>query len=315
MSFGVLAICLQTYLQFRYFKFCRTGDLRSEETPETLRIWKEIHLWEKVQGSFQSSEDDQESAILRHATNFQLEELKKKLQCVGSNSRESFQMILNDLEQKYPIRDKILLVQSSFCLFCVLCLFFLHSIPQFQRLSLGWTALIGAFLLLILIDAKDIDSILNKVEWSTLLFFAGLFIVIEVNRNAMPCFSLIYSGKFKALTKLGLIESIGEQTKICILSAPIEYRLAVAIIIILWVSAIGSAFFDNIPITTMMIKIVINLSQNHELGLPLQPLIWALSFGACLGGNGTLIGASANVICAGVAEKYGYKFTFMNFFK
>lgn len=84
----------------------------------------------------------------------------------------------------------------------------------------------------------------------------------------------------------------------------------------------------------MMIKIVISLSENEDLGLPMQPLVWALAFGACLGGNvtlvasstkheisfltignGTLIGASANVVCAGVAQQHGYKFTFMDFFK
>lgn len=114
---------------------------------------------------------------------------------------------------------------------------------------------------------------------------------------------------------MGLIDLIGEQTKMIILSAPVEYRMAVAIIIILWVSAIASAFFDNIPITTMFMKIVLTLVQNRDLGLSLQPLIWALTFGACLGGNGTLIGASANVIGASVAEKHGYKITFMQFFK
>ena len=65
----------------------------------------------------------------------------------------------------------------------------------------------------------------------------------------------------------------------------------------------------------MMIPVIKGLAENASLGLPLQPLVWALALGACLGGNGTLIGASANVVCAGVAEQHGYKFTFMDFFK
>lgn len=81
----------------------------------------------------------------------------------------------------------------------------------------------------------------------------------------------------------------------------------------------------------MMIKIAISLAQNKALGLPLQPLVWALAFGACLGGkfegyslknliyflagNGTLIGASANVVCAGVAEQHGYRISFLRYFK
>lgn len=89
---------------------------------------------------------------------------------------------------------------------------------------------------------------------------------------------------FQALAKLGLIDWIGKQTEFVILSVSAESRLAVAILIILWVSAIASAFVDNIPLTTMMVKIVISLAENEALGLPLQPLVWALAFGACLGG-------------------------------
>lgn len=94
-----------------------------------------------------------------------------------------------------------------------------------------------------------------------------------------------------------------------------ENRLAVAILLIMWVSALASAFVDNIPLTTMMIRIVTSLADNDELKLPMQPLVWALSFGACLGGNGTLFGSSSNIVCAGVAEQHGYKFSFMDFFR
>lgn len=162
---------------------------------------------------------------------------------------------------------------------------------------------------------EDLDAILAHVEWSTLLFFAALFVLME------------------ALTELGLIEWIGDQTVSVILAVGEGSRLAVAILIILWVSALASAFVDNIPLTTMMVKIVISLAENETLGLPLHPLVWALALGACLGGeesrieieglrlisvisgNGTLIGASANVVCAGVAEQHGYKFSFVEFFK
>ena len=91
--------------------------------------------------------------------------------------------------------------------------------------------------------------------------------------------------------------------------------LTVSIVLILWVSGIASAFIDNIPFTTMMIPVVVGLSESKDVDLPLQPLVWSLALGACLGGNGTLIGASANVVCAGVAEQHGYKFTFKDFFK
>lgn len=86
-----------------------------------------------------------------------------------------------------------------------------------------------------------------------------------------------------------------------------------AVIVILWVSALVSSFIDNIPFTTAMIPIVLELKKKNNL--PLDLLVWALAMGSCLGGNGTLIGASANVVCAGLAEQYGYPITFNKFFK
>jgi len=81
----------------------------------------------------------------------------------------------------------------------------------------------------------------------------------------------------------------------------------------MWVSAIASAFIDNIPFTTTMIPVVVELADS-DLGLPLQPLVWAVAFGVCLGGNGTLVGASANVVAAGIAEQHGCHISFSQFF-
>lgn len=91
-------------------------------------------------------------------------------------------------------------------------------------------------------------------------------------------------------------------------------RLAAAVVLIIWVCAIVSAFIDNIPFTTTMLPIITELAQ-AGLGLPLQPMTWALAFGVCLGGNGTLIGASANVVAAGIAEQHGTPISFNYFFK
>lgn len=84
---------------------------------------------------------------------------------------------------------------------------------------------------------------------------------------------------------MGLISWIGKQTQSVITSVGPESRLATAIVLILWVSAFASAFVDNLPLTTMMVRIAANLANDSELNLPLQPLIWSLSFGACLGGK------------------------------
>lgn len=164
------------------------------------------------------------------------------------------------------------------------------------------------------------DAVLSRIEWPTLLFFAAMFTLME------------------AVERMGLIDWIGHATESIIQSVSEDLRLAVAIIIILWITALTSAFVDSIPVTTMMVKIVVALSEKSTLGLPMQPLVWALAFGACLGGtyssrhartryslidynltlnagNGTLVGASANVICAGIAEQHGYRFSFMDYFK
>lgn len=200
----------------------------------------------------------------------------------------------------------------------IILLFFLHSVPDIQNLSFGWAALIGLMAILILTAQRDIDQCLHQVEWSTLLFFAALFILME------------------CLTKLGLITYIGLQTERIIESVDSkDARLAVALILIVWVSGFMAAFVDNIPLTSMMIKIIVSLSQNEKLGLPLSPMVFALAFASGIGGkrkycvlvidsnfffffnkgNGTLIGSSSNIVCAGVAEQHGHKITFGAYIK
>lgn len=297
MLIGVVVVMIQTYIQLRY-KFRNINDLRFNEAQDVQELRHEISVWQRAAASLSSYSKDEDLVreTLTKKVNRLKRTLKKKINS-GATGGESYEQTLGQLQAKYPIRSKSLLYKSGFALVFVITLFFLHSVPEMQRLSLGWTALLGAILLLILADREDMESVLARVEWSTLLFFAALFILME------------------SLSELGLIDWIGKMTVNVILSVGEDSRLAVAVLLILWVSAIASAFVDNIPLTTMMIKIAISLAQNKELHLPLQPLVWALAFGACLGGNGTLIGASANVVCAGVAEQHGYRFTFLEYFK
>ena len=116
-----------------------------------------------------------------------------------------------------------------------------------------------------------------------------------------------------SLQHLGVISWIGDQVEAAIVSFDEEYRFVAALVIILWVSAVASAFIDNIPYTITMIPVVLQISSSLQLDL--GPMIWALAFGACLGGNGTLIGASANVVTAGMSEEAGYPISFNAFFK
>ncbi len=204
-----------------------------------------------------------------------------------------------ELESKYGIKDPQMLKVAGFILVLVIINFFLHPITH---IAVSWIALVGAVIMLLATDRHELEEPLHHVEWTTLLFFAGLFVLVH------------------SLQEMGVINYIGQYVM-----AAIEYfgsnegdgqtvRLAAAILIVLWVSAIASAFIDNIPYTATMIPIVLQIAD--ELGdYLLGPLIWALAFGACLGGNGTLIGASANVVTAGMSEEAGYPISFNEFFK
>jgi len=203
---------------------------------------------------------------------------------------------ITDLEHKYRIKNMHLFLNSSIVLIFVILLFFLSPIFELG-IDLAWIAVIGAIVLLLISGLKDIEVVLEKVEWGTLLFFAALFILM------------------RGLEELGLISYIGDKTTEMISNVPEGTgRLAVAVVLLMWISAIVSAFIDNIPYTAAMIPVVYQLYE-ADLGLPLKPLVWALVFGTCFGGNGTLIGASANVVCAGIAEHEGYPISFNTFFK
>ncbi|XP_031621157.1 P protein-like [Contarinia nasturtii] len=297
MSIGAVFVMVQTYFQLRY-KFRTINDLRINEPEDIQELKNDIVIWKRAAQTLSSSSKDENLVrnILMRKIDRLEHELHRKITC-GSMSNETFKQTLAALEKKFPIRDRLLLIKSSIALTFVIGCFFFHSLPYIERISLGWIALLGAILLLILSDPQNMETVFERVEWTTLVFFAVLFVLME------------------SLAKLGLIDWIGNQTENIILMVSEEFRLAVAILIVLWVSAIASAFVDNIPLTTMMIRVIISLASKAALNLPLQPLVWALSFGACLGGNGTLIGASANIICAGVAAQYGYELTFMNYFK
>jgi len=199
---------------------------------------------------------------------------------------------VEELESKYGIKDAKMLKAAGTILGLVIVGFFLNPI---LHISVSWVALTGAVLMLLLTSRHGLEEPLEKVEWTTLIFFAGLFVLIH------------------SLQHLGVINWIGDQVESAIGYFSSEYQFVAALVIILWVSAIASAFIDNIPYTITMIPVVLQIS--HTMGLELGPLIWALAFGACLGGNGTLIGASANVVTAGMSEEAGYPISFNEFFK
>ena len=151
--------------------------------------------------------------------------------------------------------------------------------------------------MLLVTSPHHVEEQLDAVEWTTIIFFAGLFIMIH------------------GLENMGMIDTIADGISDTIKGASEQNRLMISVLLLLWVSAIASAFIDNIPYTATMVPVVIKLAEDPELGLDLAPLAWALALGACLGGNGTIIGASANVVAAGLAEESGHDISFNRFFK
>lgn len=156
-------------------------------------------------------------------------------------------------------------------------------------------AFVSAFsgaLILGIMSAKEIDihHAFSSVEWSTLFFFAGLFIMVA------------------GVEKTGLLEALSH---LIVNSTDNILYLA---LMILWVSGLVSMVLDNIPFVTVMIPVLLGI-QSQMAGLDTSILWWALSLGACLGGNGTLIGASANVVSANLSRKKGVPITFMEYTK
>lgn len=195
---------------------------------------------------------------------------------------------LMNMDGRQVITDSVLLRKCLAVLALTVAGFFLH---QLFHLESATVALGGAFLLL-LITVKsdhDLEHAFNKVEWNTIFFFIGLFVLVS---------GLIETGIIATLAGQAMDLTKGD--------------VAAASMFILWLSAIASGFIDNIPFVATMIPMIQDMGN---LGINnLEPLWWSLALGACLGGNGSLIGASANLIVAGLAAQEGHHISFLRFF-
>ncbi|MEW6065268.1 MAG: SLC13 family permease [Bacillota bacterium] len=201
--------------------------------------------------------------------------------------REELKKNILAMNENDEIKDPKLLKQSLIVLALTVLGFLLH---QYVHLESATIALAGAALLL-LVTRQEPEHALEAVEWPVIFFFAGLFILVG------------------GLVEVGVIEWIAVQA--------LELtggELLTTGMLILWLSAIASAFVDNIPFVATMIPLIQDMGRLGGI-TDLMPLWWSLSLGACLGGNGTIIGASANVVVAGMAEKQGIHFTFLGFMK
>ncbi|EPY2281352.1 ArsB/NhaD family transporter [Clostridium sporogenes] len=190
------------------------------------------------------------------------------------------------LDESKAIRDMSLMKKSLTVLALTLVGFLLHGSLGFESATIA----IAGSAILLAISKVEPDEILQETEWGTIFFFIGLFIMTGV------------------LEDVGIMEVLAQKT----LSVT-KGHLVMTGIFVLWISAFASAFIDNIPFVATMIPLI--KAMGTMGGMDVAPLWWALSLGACLGGNGTMIGASANLVVIGIAEKSGYKISFKDYFK
>jgi Na+/H+ antiporter NhaD/arsenite permease-like protein len=195
-----------------------------------------------------------------------------------------------ELDEKKQLKDIPLLKKSLFVLSITIGAFCFHQILHLESATV---ALSGAVLLLVMTYAQsehELERIFHKIEWLTIFFFVGLFILVS------------------GLVETGIISVLAQD----LMNLTAGNSVATAMVI-LWLSAIASAFVDNIPFVATMIPLI---KEMGTMGVAnLEPLWWSLALGACLGGNGTLIGASANVIVVGLAAQNGHPISFMKYFK
>ena len=201
------------------------------------------------------------------------------------------------IKEAEAITDKSLLIKSLFVLFCVITAFIL---AEHLHIANGTIALCGASVLLLLYtlgnshderDKKTAD-IFALVDWTTIFFFTGLFVIVY------------------GLEETGVLQLLGNY-----FVSLTEGSISNTMMLILWVSAIVSSAIDNIPFVATMIPMLKSMEPALGGREVMMPVWWALSLGACFGGNGTLIGASANVIVAGMAQRAGHHINFIRFLK
>lgn len=190
-----------------------------------------------------------------------------------------------ELDEHAQIKNKRLLKQSVVMTALVVVGFMAHGALGLESSVIA----LGAAGIIILISGESIEEALSQVEWTTLAFFAGLFVIVG------------------AMAETGVIEMLAHA-----LIDATGGNVFITMLVLLVGSAVISSFLDNIPFVATMIPILLAMEST---GMDVTPLWWAVSLGACLGGNGTLIGASANVVLSDISKKNGYEITFVQFLK
>lgn len=184
------------------------------------------------------------------------------------------------------ITDKPLLIKSLLTLGIVLLGFFTHSVTHLEAATIA----LGGAALLLLLTMNEPEEHLRQVEWTTIFFFIGLFILVA---------GLEHVGAIRMMAEKLLTVTGGNAT--------------ITTLAVLWGSAVFSAVIDNIPFVATMIPLIKDVGAIS--GMALGPLWWSLALGADIGGNATIVGASANVVVSGMAQKEGHRIGFVEYMK
>lgn len=205
---------------------------------------------------------------------------KKEIEVEGLDTSK----IMN-LDPDKSITDKPLLIKGVVVIVLVILGFIFHDRVGMETSVIALTAAA----VMLIIGGVNVDNAIQDVEWTTIAFFMALFVVVG------------------GLTETGVIKQV---------AAVIIERTAghpvMMMLILLWASALLSSFLNNIPFIATLIPLVLALKAD---GMDAEPLWWAISLGACLGGNGTMIGASANVVLSDISTKHGYPITFKSYLR
>lgn len=204
---------------------------------------------------------------------------------MSQNIKDAWEKV-EKFDEKKAIEDPVLLKKSLLVFLLTISVFIFH---RNLGLEAATVALAGATLLLLVSNIDPADTLL-EVEWSTLFFFMGLFIVVA------------------GVEKIGLFQWLSN--KIINLT---KENLTLTTLAILWVSGISTSVINNISYTISMVPVIQNIGEATSFNL--NPLWWALSLGACLGGNGTFIAAAANLVGVNVLKRQGVIITFKDFFR
>jgi Na+/H+ antiporter NhaD/arsenite permease-like protein len=204
----------------------------------------------------------------------------------------NLEKVMSEDENKF-LKDKKILKKSVLVLLGVIVMFGFHGS---LHLEVSIIALGGAAVLLAITRANP-EKVMHEVDWTTLIFFTGLFIIVGAAEHA---------GLIGVLSSVAINATGGNPW--------------LTFLMIIWLAAIASAFIDNIPLTATMIPLIHSLNSDPNImaafgGFSVSPLWWALALGADFGGNGTLIGSSAGVVSVGMSEKQGYPIGFNRWFK